>query len=72
MLLRGGATVIATTRFQSIRLCVFLRKTIYGLGTSFENSRIDFYDIPECGDFLQFYRAKIRAFGYLINNAAKP
>jgi hypothetical protein len=57
MLLRGGATVIATTRFPVDSALRFLRRKTYRDGTSFKNSWIGF-DTFECRDFLQFYRAK--------------
>jgi hypothetical protein len=67
MLLRGGATV-GNTRFQSIRLCDFLKSQIYGLGTSFENSRIR-HDTFQCGDFAILSSKKYKRLDILINAA---
>jgi hypothetical protein len=54
MLLRGGATVIATTVFRWTRRCA-LGKKFHGLGTQLENSRIRFETHSQCRDILQFY-----------------
>jgi NADP-dependent 3-hydroxy acid dehydrogenase YdfG len=66
MLLRGGATVIATTSSGSALR--FLRRRFHGWG---HRLKIHGLDLTHSVNFLQFYRAKYEVLDILINNAAQ-
>jgi hypothetical protein len=54
MLLRGGATVIATTRFPVDSALRFLGGRLYRMGTSFKIHGLDLRHIPSVEIFCNF------------------
>jgi NADP-dependent 3-hydroxy acid dehydrogenase YdfG len=70
MLLRGGATVIATTRFPVDRLYVF-KEDDFMSGASFKNSWIGFTTHSSVEIFCNFIEQKYERLDILINNAAQ-
>jgi hypothetical protein len=63
MLLRGGATVVATTRFPVDQLCDFLKSQILWIGHRLKIHGLDLRHIPSV-EIFSIYRAKIQAIGY--------
>jgi NADP-dependent 3-hydroxy acid dehydrogenase YdfG len=71
MLLRGGATFIATTRFRWILHCVLGKNLILWIGGSFKIHGLDLRHIPSVEIFCNFIEQKYERLDILINNAAQ-